>query len=440
MIDRYTRQAMGSLWTDQSRFESWLRVEVLACEAWAQLGVVPQWALADIQERAGFDLARILELESELHHDVLAFTTAVAERVGEAGRYFHYGLTSSDVVDTALSAQLRQAGQLLLDGVDAVLEHLDQLAWEHRGTVMVGRTHGVHAEPMTFGLKLAGWLEELRRGRLRLERARHSISVGKLSGAVGTYAHLDPFVEQYVCQHLGLAPDPISTQVVQRDRHAEFVSAIALVGASLERFAVEMRHLQRTEVGEAFEPFGRGQKGSSAMPHKRNPIIAERISGLARVLRGNAQASLENVALWHERDISHSSVERVILPDSTILLDYMLHLFLKLIVGIEVDPDRMRANLDSSGGLVFSGAVLLALAAGGMSREEAYGLVQSAAMHSWRSGTGLQELLVQQPRVVEVLGPEGLAHCFDLDRNLSRVPIIFDRLGIGQGQSREGGG
>lgn len=440
MIDRYTRPAMGRLWTEEAKFESWLKVEILACEAWARLGVIPGWALDDIKERAGFDLVRIDELESVLHHDVLAFTTCVAERVGEAARYFHYGLTSSDVVDTALSYRLRQAASILIDDVDQVIEQLVALAREHRDTVMVGRTHGVHAEPTTFGLKMAMWLEEMRRARERLERARDVISVGKLSGAVGTYAHLDPAIEEYVCEHLGLAPDPVSTQIVQRDRHAEFLSAIALVGASLEKFAVEIRHLQRTEVAEAFEPFGRGQKGSSAMPHKRNPIICERISGLARILRANATAAIENVALWHERDISHSSVERVILPDSTILLDYMLDRMLAVLKGLEVRPNRMKENLDASRGLVFSGAVLLALARAGMSREEAYGLVQEAAMECWRTGKDFAGLLREQARIVEVLGEQGLRDCLDLGRHLARVPEIFDRLGLGNAghEGREG--
>ena len=438
MIDRYTRPAMGQIWTDANKFRTWLRVEILVCEAWAQLGEIPQEAVEEIKEKASFDVDRIEELESQLHHDVVAFTTCVAERVGDAARFFHYGLTSSDVVDTSLSSVLREAVTLLLRGVDRVVGLLEQLAVKHRDTVMMGRTHGVFAQPTSLGLKMALWREEMLRNRQRLERARESISVGKISGAVGTYAHLDPRVEEYVCERLGLVPARVSTQVIQRDRHAELVSTLAIVGSSLEKFTTEIRLLQRTEVTEILEPFGRAQKGSSAMPHKRNPIVSERVSGLARVLRGHAQAAMENIALWHERDISHSSVERVILPDSTILLDYMLDRFAFILEGLDVRPDRMRENLESSKGLVFSGSVLLALAEAGMSREEAYRLVQRAAMKSWETGDHLKDSLEKDRRVTDLLSRDALDRCFDYREHLIHVPRILRRLGLPD-DGREGG-
>ncbi len=438
MIERYTRPAMGRIWEPENKFRTWLRVEILSCEAWADLGVIPRQALEAIKERADFDIERIDQLESHLHHDVLAFTTCVAERVGEAGRFFHYGLTSSDVVDTALSALLREAATLLIEGVDPVIEELALLARRHRDTIMVGRTHGIHAEPMTFGLKMALWHQEMLRNRDRLVRARDVISVGKLSGAVGTYAQVDPRVEEYVCHSLGLTPAPLSTQIIQRDRHAEFMSVLALVGASLEKFTTEIRSLQKTEVGEVLEPFGRGQKGSSAMPHKRNPILCERISGLARVLRSYASTAMENVALWHERDISHSSTERVILPDATILLDYMLDRFLFVLQGLEVREGRMIENLHSTRGLIHSGTVLLALTRAGMSREEAYSRVQGAAMDCWQGGSQLFDLLKQDEQVLARLGEQGLRACFDEQRYLARIPEIYERLGLDGGSDRGG--
>jgi adenylosuccinate lyase len=426
LIDRYTRPAMAAVWSDERRFTRWLDVEIAAMAAWAELDVVPAEAVDAVRERARIDVARIGEIEGRTHHDVLAFTESVAEQVGSHARWFHYGLTSSDVVDTALALQLGDAGRILLDGIDAVDSVLRARAEELRHVATIGRTHGVHAEPTTFGLKLLGWLMELRRSRMRLETALAGVRVGKLSGAVGAYANTEPRVEEAALQALGLEREPVATQVVARDRHAALLAAIAGMGATLERFALEIRHLQRTEVREAFEPFAAGQKGSSAMPHKRNPIVCERICGLARVLRGNALVGLENVALWHERDISHSSAERVVLPDSTIALDYMLDRTRWLIEGLEVDPGRMLRNLEASHGLVFSGRVLLRLVEAGSSREDAYAVVQRNALRAWDEEVPLRRLLEADPDAA-ALTPSMLDEIFDLESFLMHVDEIFDR-------------
>ena len=432
MIPRYTRPEMGQLWSDETKFQTWLEVEILACEAWSELGEIPREAVEEIRRKARFDVERILEIEAEVHHDVIAFLTNVAENVGPASRYIHYGMTSSDLLDTSLAVQLRRAGKMLYDGLTRLREAVGKKALEHKRTLCVARTHGVHSEPITFGWKLAVWYDELRRHLERLERAIDAVSVGKISGAVGTWAYVDPFVEKYVCEKLGLKPAPASTQVVQRDRHAEFLTTLALIGNSLEKFAVEIRHLQRTEVAEVEEPFRKGQKGSSAMPHKKNPIICERIAGQARVLRANALAAMENVALWHERDISHSSVERVIIPDSTILLDYMLATFTRVIEGLVVYPERMRQNLDLTGGLIYSQAVLLLLARKGLTREEAYSLVQGLAMKARETGRNFRELIEADPKIGSLLTPEELAWAFDPEKNVRRVDEVFERVGLEQ--------
>ncbi len=430
MIPRYARREMSAIWEPANRFALWLKIELLVCEAWAAQGQIPADALAEIKAKASFDVARIDAIEREVKHDVIAFLTAVAERVGPAARYIHLGLTSSDILDTCLALQLVQAADLLLADLAAVEAALADLARRHKDTVMMGRTHGVHAEPTTFGLKLAMWLEEVRRGRTRLTRARETVGYGKLSGAVGTFANVPPSIEEFVCDRLGLRPEPVSTQIIQRDRHAEFLAALALVGSSLDKFATEIRHLQRTEVREAEEPFSEGQKGSSAMPHKRNPVACEQISGLARVLRANVQAGLENIALWHERDISHSSAERVILPDSTILLDYLLVRFREILEGMRVYPERMLANLRASHGVIFSQQVLLALAKAGAARETAYRLVQRNAMQAWEKDAEFQGLLVGDAEVRQYLGPAEIAACFDLGYHLRHVDAIFRRAGL----------
>lgn len=430
MIPRYTRPQMARIWEPANRYALWLRVEILACEAWAELGEIPQDALREIQTKAGFDMARIEAIEREVKHDVVAFLTAVAERVGPAARYLHLGLTSSDILDTTLACQMREAADLLLEDVAALERTLAELATKHKTTVMIGRTHGVHAEPTTFGLKLALWLEEVRRARGRLTRAREVVSYGKLSGAVGTFANVPPRVEEYVCARLGLKPEPISTQIIQRDRHAEYLASLGIVGASLDKFATEIRHLQRTEVREVEEPFSERQKGSSAMPHKKNPVACEQISGLSRLLRANVQAGLENVALWHERDISHSSVERVILPDSTILLDYLLVRFREILEGLRVSPEQMRRNLDATYGVIFSQQVLLALARTGASREAAYRMVQRNAMRAWEEGEQFRTLLLRDPEVRALLDEAEIESCFDLGYHLRHVDEIFRRVGL----------
>ena len=430
MIPRYTLPRMGAIWEPAARYGRWLEIELLACEAWAALGEIPPEALAEIRSRAGFDPARVDALEREIRHDVVAFLTAVAERVGPAARYIHLGLTSSDILDTTLALQLRDAADILLEDLDRLLAIQGQLALKHRSTVMIGRTHGVHAEPTTFGLKAAGWYAEAGRHRDRLLRARAAIAAGKLSGAVGTFAHVPPFVEESVCRRLGLTADPVSTQIVARDRHAEFMAVLAGIGASLERIATEIRHLQRTEVREAEEPFAEGQKGSSAMPHKRNPVACEQICGLARVVRANAQAAFENVALWHERDISHSSVERVILPDSTILVDYLLVRTAEVLEGLRVFPERMRRNLEATRGVIFSQQVLLALARKGATREAAYRLVQRHAMRAWEEGTDFKALLLADPEVAGCLTPADIENCFDLAYHLRHLGAIYARIGL----------
>jgi adenylosuccinate lyase len=419
---------MGAVWSDEQKYRTWLEVELAATDALAEAGVVPREDARLLRERADFDIARIDEIEQTTQHDVIAFTTAVAEKAGEPARWLHYGLTSSDVLDTALALQMRRACDLILADVDALAAAIRTRAMEHRRTPMIGRTHGVHAEPMTFGVKLALWYAEVGRSRARLERARDAISVGKLSGAVGMFAHLDPSIEESVCARLGLAPAPVASQVIQRDRHAELLSALAILAASLEKFALEVRGLQKTEIGEVEEPFGKGQKGSSAMPHKKNPIGCEQIVGLARLIRANATAAFENIALWHERDISHSSVERVILPDSFIALDHMLRRFTRIVSGLVVRPERMRENLDRSRGLVFSGSVLLELARHGVSRERAYELVQRNAMRAAAEGRDLQPLLAADADIAKVLPAGALASAFDLTTQFRHVDTIFTRV------------
>ena len=419
---------MGRIWSDQRRYETWLLVEAAAAEAMAAAGIVPADAARDIRERGAFDIARIEEIEQTTQHDVIAFTTAVAEKVGPSARWMHFGMTSSDVIDTAQALQMREACDLILKDLDGLADAVRDRAFEHRKTPMIGRTHGVHAEPMTFGLKLALWYAELQRDIERITRARAVISVGKLSGAVGTFGHLPPSIETEVCRRLGLEPAPVASQVIQRDRHAELLAALAITGASLEKFALEIRGLQKTEIGEVEEPFGKGQKGSSAMPHKRNPIGCEQIVGMARLLRGNAHAAMENIALWHERDISHSSVERVILPDSFIALDHMLRRFTRITRDMVVYPERMRENLNRSRGVVFSGTVLLELAKKGVAREQAYELVQRNAMRSFADRLDFKDLLLADGDVTRVLSPTGIERAFDLDQQLKHVDHIFDRV------------
>ena len=428
MIPRYTHPEMGAIWSEQRRYETWLEVELAATEAMAEAGLVPADAARELRARAAFDIGRIEQIELTTQHDVIAFTTAVAERVGPAARWLHFGLTSSDVVDTAQAIQMREACDLIVKDVAGLMEAVRTRAEEHRRTPMIGRTHGVHAEPMTFGLKLALWYAELQRDLDRLLRARDTVAVGKISGAVGTFAHLDPVIEASVCARLGLQPAPVSSQVIQRDRHAELMTTLAITAASLEKFALEIRGLQKTEIGEVEEPFAKGQKGSSAMPHKRNPIGCEQITGLARLIRGNAMAALENVALWHERDISHSSVERVILPDSCIALDHMLRRFTRIVRGMVVYPERMLENLNRSRGVVFSGTVLLELARRGISREQAYEWVQRNAMRSFHEQKDFKGLLLADSDLMQVLSPAEVEKAFDLHDQLRNVDAIFDRV------------
>jgi adenylosuccinate lyase len=430
MIARYTRPAMGNIWTEENRYRMWLAVELLACEAQAELGVIPKEAVSVIREKAAFEVERIEAIEAQVKHDVIAFLTNVGEHVGPESRFIHLGMTSSDVLDTGLALQMKQSGELLLEDLKALRDVLARRAKEFKRTLTVGRTHGIHAEPTTFGLKLALWFDETNRNIRRLAAAVEAISVGQISGAVGTYEHLDPFVERYVCEKLGLKPSPVSTQVLQRDLHAEFMSVVAIIGGSLEQFATEIRHLQRTEVLEAEEYFSKGQKGSSAMPHKRNPITCERIAGLARVLRGNAQAALENIALWHERDITHSSVERIIIPDSCILLDYMITTFTGIVDSLLVYPEQMRKNLDLTCGLIFSQSVLLALTKNGMRREDAYAAVQKEAMSVWQSKKSFRDVLRANAAVMAVLSEKELDGIFDLDKSIRNIDVIFQRLGL----------
>jgi adenylosuccinate lyase len=437
MIPRYTRPEMGEIWTDENKYKIWLEIELLATEKQEDLGIVPKGTTQNIRQKATFNVAKIDEIERETKHDVIAFLTNVAESVGPDSRFIHLGMTSSDVVDTAFSVQCMQSGKLLIKGIDAIILALASRAREFKHTPIIGRTHGIHAEPTTFGLKLAVFYEEMKRVCSRMERAVQAISVGMISGAVGTYEHLDPSVEEYVCEKMGLAPEPISTQVIQRDRHAEFFTAIALVGSSLEKLAVEIRHLQRTEVREAEEYFAKGQKGSSAMPHKRNPITMERVTGLARLLRGYATTAMENVALWHERDISHSSTERVIGPDATIALDYMLSLMTRTVETMFVYPEAMQRNLNLTRGLVFSQPVLLLLAKSGLSREASYSIVQRNAMKVWDlAASGAQpevtfrSLLEKDHEILGRLSKEDLDKAFDPGAATKHIDRIFQRLGL----------
>lgn len=430
MIERYTRPAMGRLWSEEYKFTTWLRVELAVCEAYARRGRIPAEAMGRIRARARVDVARILEIQQRVKHELIAFLTNLEEHLGEDSRFVHMGLTSMDVWDTAVGLQLREAADLLITGQERLRRVLGDLARRHKDTLIAGRTHGVHAEPTSFGLKAAVWYAEAGRNLGRLQRARASVVVGRLSGAVGNFAHIDPGLEEEVCRELGLEAAPVSTQVIQRDRHAEFCAALAIAGASLEKIALEVRGLQRTEVLEAQEPFAEGQKGSSAMPHKRNPELSERICGLARLLRTNALAAVENVALWHERDISHTSVERVILPDSTILLDYLLDLTTFVITGLDVDPARMAENLDLSYGLVYSQRVLLKLTESGLARQAAYEIVQRHAMRAWRERRPFLDLLQTDPAVTERVAPAELKACFDPTWYLRHVDTIFKRIGL----------
>ena len=430
MIARYTRAGMGRVWSEENKFQKWLDVELAATETLAEAGIVPAEAAKKLRERARVDVARINEIEAKVKHDVIAFTVAVQESVGdtEAARWLHYGLTSNDVVDTAQALLLREASGLIEKGIARFGEALEKRAWEFKDTPEIGRTHGVHAEPITFGLKVANWYAENRRDAERFAAAAQQVAVGKISGAVGTCTHLGPEMEEKICQRLGLAVAPITSQVIERDRHAQFVGALAIVAASLERIAQEIRHLQRTEVREAEEPFGGEQRGSSAMPHKRNPVSSEQICGLARVVRANSLAALENIALWHERDISHSSVERVILPDSTILLDYMLHRTTEIVANMKVFPERMRRNLDATHGLVFSGQLLQDLVEHGAPREDAYKWVQGHAMSAWETETSFRDRITADENIRKFLDEKALAHTFDLQRQLRAVDAIFRRV------------
>ncbi|MEK7709471.1 MAG: adenylosuccinate lyase [candidate division NC10 bacterium] len=430
MIDRYTRPEMGAVWSQAAKYAAWLRLELAVCEAYARRGHIPPDALARIKGQARVDPARIDAIEARVRHDVIAFLTNLEEALGADSRYVHVGLTSSDVVDTALALQLQQASDLLLVGLQRLREVLGELALKHKDTLAVGRTHGVHAEPITFGLKAAVWYAEAGRNLERLRRAKETVRVGKISGAVGTFAHVEPDVEAEVCRGLGLHPAPVSTQIVQRDRHAEYAATLAILAASLEKIALEIRTLQRTEILEAEEPFTEGQKGSSAMPHKRNPVSCEQVCGLARLVRANALAALENMALWGERDISHSSVERVILPDSTILVDYMLHQMIRILEGLQVYPERMRENFERSHGLIYSQRVLLKLAEKGLPRQRAYEIVQANAMTAWREQRSFQELLAKDPEVTRHLAPGELKECFDPAWYLRNVDAIYRRLGL----------
>lgn len=431
MIERYTLPEMGELWTDLAKFKTWLQVEIAVCDAQADLGYIPKEAVEEIKAKADFEPKRILEIEAEVRHDVIAFLTNLNEYVGDAGRYIHLGMTSSDMLDTALSLQMVQSLQVIMVQVENLIQAIRYRAQEHRNTVMIGRSHGIHAEPMTFGFKLAGWLAEMLRHRDRLTALQDTIAVGKISGAVGTYANIEPKVEALACQKLGLRPDTASTQVISRDIHAEFANALALLAASIERFAVEIRNLQRTDVLEVEEFFSKGQKGSSAMPHKRNPIRSERLTGLARIIRGNAMAMLENVALWHERDISHSSVERVTLPDSCILTHFMLVEITKLVKNLLVYPDNMLRNLNVYGGVVFSQRVLLTLVSKGLDREAAYQIVQSLAHTAWNvEGGDFRALVSADEQVQAHLTPEEIEGCFDPSHQLRHLDQVYQRLSI----------
>jgi adenylosuccinate lyase len=428
MIPRYTRPEMAKIWTEQRKFETWLEIELLVCEALSKLGEIPAQAVREIRERACFDVHRVNEIEKVTKHDVIAFLTNMGESIGPLSKYLHYGLTSSDILDTSLALLLKEASDLILQDLHRLLEVLKKKAFQYKETVMIGRSHGVHAEPTTFGLKIALWHDEMKRNLIRMERAKEAVSVGKISGAVGTFAHIPPFVEEFVCGRLGLKPASISTQIVQRDHHAEFFTTLAIIASSIEKFSVELRHLQRTEVLEAEEYFSEGQKGSSAMPHKRNPVSSENLSGLARLIRSYSIAALENIPLWHERDISHSSVERVIGPDATILIDYMLNRLTSLIENLIVYPENMKANLERMGGLIYSEAILLLLTKKGLSREEAYGTVQRNAMRVWEKGGDFKTLLSQDEVIKRLLTQEELDATFDIRAHLKHVDDIFQRV------------
>lgn len=428
MIDRYTRPEMGKIWSEENKYRAWLKVELAACEALAAMGMIPEEAYITIRDKADFSVSRIQEIEREVRHDVIAFLTSVGEFVGPDSRYIHLGMTSSDVLDTALGLQLKEAGELILADINQLLEVLEKKAYQYQDCVMIGRSHGIHAEPITFGLKLALWFDEIKRQRRRFTLALEDVSVGKISGAVGTFANIVPEVEERVCRRLGLSPAPASSQIVQRDRHASFFTALALLAGSIEKFAVEIRHLQRTEVGEAEEYFHAGQKGSSAMPHKRNPILSENICGLARLVRSHSLAAMENMALWHERDISHSSVERVIGPDSTILIDFILRRFIGMMDKLVVYPERMLENLQLTGGTIYSQGVLLALARQGVSREQAYRWVQKNAMDSFDKGTSFKDNLLHDPEVMKVLSAAEIENLFKVEHHLRQVPVIFRRV------------
>ena len=430
MIERYTLPEMGDIWSLENQYRTWLQVEIAACQAWAELGAIPAASLEHIEKTANFDVDRIAEIEADVHHDVIAFLTSVGEYVGDDARYVHMGMTSSDMLDCSLALRLKAAGALLLDELQELTRSVVRQAWKYRHAVMVGRTHGIHAQPITLGLKLAGWYCELERDTGRLQDAIAEVSVGKISGAVGSYAYVDPRVEAGTCRRLGLKAESVSTQVVPRDRHAAFLNVLGLIGSSLERFAVEIRHLQRTEVGEVFEPFGAKQKGSSAMPHKRNPILCERVTGMARLLRGYALAGMENVALWHERDISHSSVERVILPDATITLHYMLRTFRRVVDGLEVREEQLQKNLDLTGGGIHSQGVMLALTGQGVSTEDGYRWVQSAAMDAQRKGITFRESVADHPDICKYLDDEALEELFNSESLIAAVDAIFQRIGI----------
>lgn len=430
MIQRYTRPEMGAIWTEENKYNAWLEVEILACEAWAEIGDIPKEDVVALRKNASFSVDRILEIEEETRHDVVAFTRAVSETLGEERKWVHYGLTSTDVVDTALSYLIKQANVILRKDLLNFIEILENKAKEHKLTVMMGRTHGVHAEPTTFGLKLALWTEEMKRNLERFEAAAKSIETGKMSGAVGTYANIDPFVEKYVCDHLGLAASPISTQTLQRDRHAQYMSTLALIASSIEKFATEVRGLQKSETREVEEFFAKGQKGSSAMPHKRNPIGSENMVGLARLIRGYMMTAYENVALWHERDISHSSAERVILPDATIALNYMLNRFGNIVKNLTVFPENMKRNMDSTLGLIYSQRVLLALIDKGLARETAYDTVQPLAMQAWESQTAFRTFVDADEKITSLLTKEELDDCFDYNYHIQHVDLIFERLGL----------
>ena len=430
MIDRYTRPEMGAIWTEENKYKAWLEVEILADEAWAELGVIPKEDVAKIRENASFNIDRIYEIEKETRHDVVAFTRAVSETLGEEKKWVHYGLTSTDVVDTAWSYLIKQANTILLKDIENFIEILKNKAQEHKYTVMMGRTHGVHAEPTTFGLKLALWYEEMKRNLERFKQASDGIEYGKISGAVGTYANIDPFIEKYVCEKLGTKPAPISTQTLQRDRHAHYMSTIALIATSIEKFAVEIRGLQKSEIREVEEAFAKGQKGSSAMPHKRNPIGSENMTGMARVIRGYMLTAYENVPLWHERDISHSSAERIIIPDATIALNYMLNRFGNIVKNLTVFPENMKRNMERTHGLIYSQRVLLALIDKGLAREEAYDTVQPKAMESWETQVPFRTLIEAEEKITSKLSPEEIADCFDYNYHLKNVDTIFERLGL----------